>query len=181
MKRLFIIIPAILVLSVGYSFAHMQRGMIGQGMMGSQSQQQTGETPQTVFYYPCPHMMGYGMMGSGMMMGPGIKGYGMMEPGMMMGPGMMGPGMMGHHGMMGPGVMGPGMMGYGMRPGMWGYSAETYQKFLNETADLRKELHNKRFEYFEALRNPDTKPETITGIEKEIQGLQSKIYEKAPR
>jgi len=70
-------------------------------------------------------------------------------------------------------------LGYGMGFGMWGYNAERYQKFLNETADLRKELHNKRFEYFEALRNSKTKTETVTELEKEIQELQGKIYEKA--
>ena len=91
-----------------------------------------------------------------------------------MGQGMMGQGRMGRHGM-----TGQGMMGYGMDPGMmWGYKAETYKKFLNDTAALRKELHNKKFEYFEALRNPKTKPETITKFEKEIRALQDKIYKK---
>ena len=109
--------------------------------MGSQGQQQTGKVP----YYPCPHMMGGGMMGYGM-----------------------GPGMM--HGM---GMMGQGMMGY--------CNKEEFNKFLDETIDSRKELHNKRFEYSEALRNPKTKPETITNYENEIHELQKKIYEKSPQ
>jgi len=63
--------------------------------------------------------MGPGMMGPGMMMGPGIEDGEHGEPGygpghgMMMGPGYgMGPGMMG---MMGPGMM----MGRGMDPEQW--------------------------------------------------------------
>lgn len=173
MKRVFVITILIFGLMVTFSFAHMQEGMMGSDMMGSQSQKRTGWTPY--YYGYCPHMMGPSMMGRGMM-GPGMMGHGM--PGM----GMMGPGMMGmmHGGGMGYG-MGTGMMhGMGMMgPGMMGYgNVEAYQKFLNETVDLRKELHNKKFEYFEALRNPKTKTETITKLEKGIQELQSKIYEK---
>ncbi|RME68499.1 MAG: hypothetical protein D6778_01800 [Nitrospirae bacterium] len=79
---------------------------------------------------------------------------------------------MGYGGMTGVYGMGPGMMGYG-------YSKD-YQKFLDETRDLRKALNEKRFEYFEALRNPDTKPETIEKLAKEIYELKKKIYEKSP-
>jgi len=72
------------------------------------------------------------------------------------------------------------MMGYGhMGPMMGGYGYD--QKFLDETAELRKELNDKRFEYFEALRNPQTTPEKVATLEKEIYELQSKIYEKSPR
>ena len=88
--------------------------------------------------------------------GPGYGGYGM------------GPGMMGGYG------------GYGMGPG-WGYDqSEECQKFLDDTAKLRKEIHGKRFEYFEAYRNPDTKSETLAKLDREIRALQEKIYEKAP-
>ncbi len=81
----------------------------------------------------------------------------------------------------GPGgdMMGPGYGGHMMSWGGPGYGYD--QKFLNETTELRKELHNKRFEYFEALRNPETTKETITNLEKEIGKLQDKVYEKAPR
>ena len=97
----------------------------------------------------------------------------------------MGPGMMGGYGGYGGGYgMGPGMMGgyggYGMGPG-WGYDqSEECQKFLDDTAKLRKEIHGKRFEYFEAYRNPDTKSETLAKLDREIRALQEKIYEKAP-
>jgi len=86
--------------------------------------------------------------------GPGWGGYGMGYGSMMMGPG-----------------YGGQMMGQG------GYD----QKFLDETVDLRKELHEKRFEYMEALRDPKTDKDTIAKIEKEIDELQDKIVEKAPR
>ena len=94
-------------------------------------------------------------------------GYGM-GPGMM-GQGMMGPGMMGGQG------MGPGMMGRGYQ----GQSPEC-QKFYDETAGLRKELHNKEFEYFEAARNPKTTGEALMKIEKEVREFQEKIYAKGP-
>ena len=86
-----------------------------------------------------------------------------------MGPGMMGRGMMGGQG------MGTGMMGRGYQ----GQSPEC-QKFYDETAGLRKELHNKEFEYFEAARNPKTTGEALMKIEKEVREFQEKIYAKGP-
>lgn len=84
--------------------------------------------------------------------------------------------------MMGPGygmhMMGPGYGGHMMGPGARGYAPD--QKFLEETADLRKDLHNRKFEYFEARRNPGTSDETMKKLEKEIYDLQTKIREKAP-
>jgi hypothetical protein len=64
---------------------------------------------------------------------------------------------------------------------MYGERGGYDQKFLDETADLRKELHNKKFEYFEAVRNSETDSSTITKLEKEIREIQEKISEKAPR
>ena len=79
--------------------------------------------------------------------------------------------------MYGWGGYGPG---YGRGPG-WAYNqSEECQKFFDDTAKLRKELHSKRFEYFEAYRNPDTKPDTLAKFDREIRALQEKIYEKAP-
>ncbi len=157
MKQIFIITALILGLSTADSFAQMQSGMMGQDtMQAGKGQKQTGEMHK---HGPGSQMMGSGMMGSGMM-GSGMKGSGM------------------GHGMMSSG-MGHGMMGSCMGKGMMGYNAESYQKFLDETADLRKELHSKKFEYFEALRNPETKPEAITKLEKKIQELKTSIYEKS--
>lgn len=79
------------------------------------------------------------------------------------------------------------MMGtdFGGHMGNWtgpGYGArETDRKFLDETADLRRDLHEKRFEYFEAQRSPDTTNKTLENLEKEITELQAKVYENAPR
>jgi hypothetical protein len=91
----------------------------------------------------------------------------------------------------GPGGWGGGNMmgqGYGthmMGPGgghMMGWSGSGYdQKFLDETREQRRELHDKKFAYFEALRDPNTTPETKTKLENEIQELQETIREKAPR
>jgi hypothetical protein len=88
--------------------------------------------------------------------------------------------------MMGGGYgMGPGMMGdYGMGPGMMGpgyyNQSEECQKFLDESVGLRKELHDKRFEYMEAVRNPKTTSETDAKLRKEIDDLQQEIYKKTP-
>lgn len=93
----------------------------------------------------------------------------------------------GYGGNMGPGYgnhMGYGYGGHMMGPGyghMYGNQGGVDQKFLDETADLRKELHQKRFEYMEAVRNPETNEKTMTKLEKEITDLQEKLYAKAPR
>lgn len=73
--------------------------------------------------------------------------------------------------MLGPGYGGP-MMGW-----RGGYD----QKYLDETADLRKDLNAKQFEYFEAIRNPKTTPETVAKLEKEIGELQGTLNTKAPQ
>jgi hypothetical protein len=142
---------------------------------------------------------GWGGYGQGYGMGPGMMyGWGGYGPGYGMGPGMMygwggygqgygmGPGMMYGWGGYGPGYgMGPGMMygwgGHGYGTGRRGFNqSEECQKFLDDTAKLRRELHSKRFEYFEAYRNPDTKPDTLAKLDREIRALREKIYEKAP-
>jgi hypothetical protein len=67
-----------------------------------------------------------------------------------------------------------------MGPGCYQQN-EACQNFLDQNADARKELNSKRFEYFEAVRNPKTTPETVAKLEKEIRELQEKIYSKAPQ
>lgn len=80
----------------------------------------------------------------------------------------------GYGGWSGGHMMGP-MTGWGST----GTGAD--KKFFDETADLRKELHEKRFEYFEASRGPYPDKEQLTNLEKEIYDLQTKIREKSPR
>ena len=137
---------------------NQQRYHMGPGMMG---------TGQQGWNY-CPYcgqslgQRGYGMMGSGMM-------------GMMGGYGM-GPGMHGGYGM-GPGMMrGPGMMG----PGYYGQGVDC-QNFFDETADLRKDFHNKKFEYMETIRNPKANPESITKLQNELNEIRGKVLSKAPQ
>lgn len=121
-----------------------------------------------IAYAQGPGMMGSGQQGwqycpyCGQSLGQG--GYGM------------GHGMMGRGGMMGGYGMGHGMMG----PGYYGQSEEC-QKFFDQNAGLRKELNNRRFDYFEAARNPKTTPESLSVLEKEIRELQEKIYAKVPQ
>jgi mono/diheme cytochrome c family protein len=152
-----------------------------EGVMPVFSDRQISDQQAKILYKYIYSAGSSAMMGRGYGMGPGMMGGGMMG-GYGMGPGMMGGGMMGGYGM-GPGMMGRGMMGGGMmgRGMMGGYNqSEECQKFLDETAGLRKELHEKRFEYSEAYRNPKTTPETIVKLEREILDLQKKIYAKAP-
>ncbi|RJQ42739.1 MAG: hypothetical protein C4538_13115 [Nitrospiraceae bacterium] len=167
MRKTFFITGVIFIFLTAYGYADMEEHMMGYGMMGGPGMEE--DMPEEYMMYPG-------------MMGPGMMGYGTNVPCMMnqgmMGYGMMGTGMMGRGMMMGPGMMGKGMMGYGMRPGMWGYNQKVYQKFLDDTKGLRRELHNKKFDYYEAMRNPDTKPEDADQLEKEIGELQKKIYEK---
>ncbi len=88
--------------------------------------------------------------------------------------------------MMGPGYGGHMMeQGYGGHMRGWtnkGYTpSQDDQKFLDETAAIRKDLHSKRFEYFEAQRDPATTGETLAKLEKEIVALQDQVRNKAPR
>lgn len=71
------------------------------------------------------------------------------------------------------------MTGYGYGPMMgYGYGTEG-NKYLDETADLRREFNTKQFEYFEALRTGDEKKaETIA---KELNELTGKVSVTAPR
>jgi hypothetical protein len=82
----------------------------------------------------------------------------------------------------GGGHMGPGMMGYGGHMTGWGpgygNTGET-REFLDKTADLRREFHEKRFEYSEALRSGDDKK--AEKIAKELDELSEKLYSKAPK
>jgi len=89
----------------------------------------------------------------------------------------------------GPGGYGGGMMGYGNHMGYGGgygnhmgygpgYSDES-KEFLEKTADLRKELNTKRFEYSEAIRTGDEKK--AEKLAKELDELSEKIYKDAPR
>lgn len=112
---------------------------------------------------------GQQQMHGNMMRGDRMRGN-MMGGGMMMGPGMM-TGQenwsMGCNGMMG------GMMMNQMSHGQ-------QQKFLNQTTDLRKQMMEKRFNYMEAMRNPDITPQDLAEIEKEMLELRSKMMDKMP-
>lgn len=113
------------------------------------------------------------------MMHPGMMGCYGMGPGMMMGGGM-GPGMMGGYGM-GMGHMKRHMMEeYGWEPGMQRFgSTEEHEKFLDATRDLRKKMHDLRFEYGEMMRNPATTMGDLKKMEQEMSELRRKIMEQA--
>ena len=77
---------------------------------------------------------------------------------------------------MGPGLMGPGY-------GQWhNYILQSPEcnKFYDDTIQLRKQLHDKQFEYLEIARNPKTTGAQLSRIEAEVRDLQNQIYLKAP-
>ena len=90
---------------------------------------------------------------------------------------------------LGPGaMMSQGMMQFGMGPGMirgigaMGYiSSEAFQKFFDETRELRKELNGLMFDYAEMLRQKEQNPAERVKLENRIMELRQKVYDKAPR
>ena len=89
------------------------------------------------------------------------------------------------YGMMdGNSMMGPGMTGgaYGCPMTAWTGSNATagqYDKFLDNTVSLRKKLHDSEFNHYEAKRDPNTSPERLQTLEKEIAELQAGLQEQA--
>jgi len=82
------------------------------------------------------------------------------------------------------GHMGQGNGGYMMGKGYGkggGTDLKADHEFLDKTADMRKALHDKKFEYREAARNPETTVGTLTKLKKDIFDLKTKIREIAPR
>lgn len=77
----------------------------------------------------------------------------------------------------GPGYGG----GYGGGPGFMGRFADTEEgrKFLDETKDLRKKLHDSMFELKEAYLAGDEKK--TEKIEKETEEIREQIHEKAEK
>jgi len=206
MKKTILVTSLMMLLAAAPAMSQMMGGQTNPQMMGqSQSQQDNPTGGWQNYQYMNPGMMrgyGYGMGpqmmgGYGYGMGPGMMGYGM-GPGMMGGYGHgmqhnmmgggcygMGPGMMGSYGYgMGPGMM--GSYGYGMGPGMMGYySPEQYDKqfkenqdFLNETREMRKKMHALRFDYAEALRNPETDKKELERLNAEMESIWKLIDEK---
>ncbi|SDO72111.1 hypothetical protein [Desulforhopalus singaporensis] len=49
------------------------------------------------------------------------------------------------------------------------------QKFMEDTVALRKALNDKRFEYGEALRDPDISRDNLARLEQDIFDLESQI------
>ena len=151
----YFIILAVLSMSLvaTYSYADKEGHMMDSGMMSSPGYGEAEKSGSKPYRMMNPGMMGYGSCD---MMG-GLVGGGM------------GSGMMGHHQTM-HGSGSTGMMGE--------VSSEEQQKFLNDTVDLRKQLMMKRFDYHEASRNPETKPDVFKKIEKDMWELQKKITDK---
>jgi predicted lipid-binding transport protein (Tim44 family) len=110
----------------------------------------------------CQKMMGSGMMGSGMMGGDGMGAM--------------------HHNMMGmmDGMEGmDGMDGYGSMQKMMGFkSSEEFEKFLEDTKEQRRKLHDMRFEYIEKRRQPETTIGELKKMKQEMADLTKQIHAK---
>jgi hypothetical protein len=162
-------------------------GGYGQHMM--EQEEQAPPQQQSSPYGMHPGMMGgygYGMMPQmmgGYGMGPqmmGGYGYGM-DPNMMgsygygMGHMMGGPQMMGGWGHQGMHHMG----GWGMPPCTQGpqyKTGEEYVKFMDDTRDERRKLHNLMFDYGEVIRSPEPDRQKLQDMQKEIYELRNKIF-----
>ena len=114
-------------------------------------------------------VLNFGLAVSGAVYAGG-NGYGGMGGGN--GCGMMG----GGYGMMGGGDF-DCPRGAGFGPGSM--TSENRQKFLDDTTALRKEMNDRRFQYRELMRNPDTHREQLASLEKSMIDLRTKISEKA--
>lgn len=99
-----------------------------------------------------------------------MMGYGMGQGGHMMGPGMMGTG-----GSYGGYANCPGAAYFGQD----GWNSAGHRQYLEDTAALRRELNNKRFEYQEARRSPNSSGDQLASIEKEINAIEQQLREKA--
>ncbi len=88
----------------------------------------------------------------------------------------------GHFGMMhgGYAMMGGGSVdcqraNYGQN----GWNSESQQQFLNDTKQLRKQMNDKRFEYMEAKRKPNTTNQQFADLEREMFDLHAQLRDKA--
>ncbi len=57
-------------------------------------------------------------------------------------------------------------------------SDEQRQRFLDDTVALRRQMMERRFDYLEALRHPDTSPKDLALIEKDMLNLRLKMLDK---
>lgn len=91
--------------------------------------------------------------------------------------------------MMGYGNSGYGMMGGGMMGGRtydcpgatWsgqtGANAEVNQKYLDQTSEFRKKMHDLHFDYMEAYRNPTTTQENLANMQQQMDDLRKQMFE----
>jgi hypothetical protein len=64
----------------------------------------------------------------------------------------------------------------------WGAGSawtQEQQEFFGETKDLRKQMHDKRFELMELYRTPDADSKKIAELEKDLNELRTEIRKKA--
>lgn len=200
MKKMIFFIPLILLLCTGTARPQTDQAPPANSAIPPQYNPFLGGNPQqfSPFQIPTspwsprgPGMGNYGFQGFG-------PGMGFTPPGNYGAPPAFGggnlpfnPGMTGDTGYYnyGPGVMmGQGMMQFGMGPGMirgiggMGYiSTEAFQKFFDETRDMRKELNGLMFDYAELLRQSKQDPAQRVKLENRILALRQKVYDKAPR
>jgi hypothetical protein len=158
---------------IAWSAQAQKMGSGQQMMQDSKQQQESSQENKSDMMMP-QGMMGGSGMGPGMMMGgPGMDYHGMMMggSGMESGMGMMGKGYMMHRNMMAQCGVVPGMKSFS--------SAEEQGKFLDATKELRKNLHDMRFEYGEMIRQPETTIGELKKMEQQMDTLQKQIMEKA--
>jgi len=160
-KTMYLTTMVFAVLLMTLSAGAQVMGSGGQGMMTESGQQQEKTAPQD---FDDEQYMMYPGWGNCYGMGPGMMGgYGM------------GPGMMGGYG---KGYRHGHMMDeYAWGPNRFS-SPEAYNKFMDETKELRKKMHDMQFEYGEMMRNPKTTMGDLEKMRQEMYDLRKKIVEK---
>ena len=165
---------AVLAVTLAFSSgAGAQMTGSGTGMKQDDEQQrQSAQSPQNMPEMLYSEMMAYAM-GPDMMDGEG------MGPGMMRGYGMGTDRMGGAYGYRHRMPRRGNCYGFGYGPGRNPADQAKFQKFLDETREMRKKLLLLRFDYREKLRNPATTMQDLFDMQKDMFELQRQIREKA--
>ncbi len=167
MKKFLMAMMLAMVMTLGVGIGNAQ-------MMNPQTKGNPGLQKDMNRQMQSGNMMGLGgtgMMGSNMMgnmMGSG--GMGMMNCPMM-------GNMMGSGGM---GMMNYPMMGFAVG-GQSRQQVANYEKFINDTREMRRKLNNMRFDYKEAMWNPKTSLKNLRDMAERIGKLQMEIQQKMSR
>jgi hypothetical protein len=67
--------------------------------------------------------------------------------------------------------------GYGMMGG-YGWGGKKMQQFMDDTKDLRRQIHMKMFDLMETGRDPEASRDEIKELGKELRDLKKKLWDQ---